>query len=203
MPGFMFHHAATGYGGNGTLCGALGVSSALINLVAYDEETLAHYHMIQALMHWYEGTMFPSQRYDHLSKRPGQVQVLADSPLCHISVTQWALAAGVEVDSDDKYERCAKTAADVVYTTVGYINKYYEGHGIVDNFNPDFEMKVCLSCHTADSYFAGYSGGSNTQMGRLQCSGCHSNHMAPLFERVNRRIPGRFDPGKFDPSQFE
>ena len=199
----MFHHAATGYAGMGTLCGALGVSSALINLVAYDEESLAHFYMSQALMDWYSATEFPTTRFDHLSEEPGQVRVLADSPLCHISVSQWSLAAGVAVDSKSKYERCAKTAGEVVYTAVGYLNKYFEGHGIENNFNPDFEMKVCLSCHATESYFTGYTNSANNQQGRMQCSSCHSNHMAPLFERVNRRIPGRFDPGRFEPDQFK
>lgn len=182
----MFHHAATGYAGNGTLCGALGVSSALINLVAYNEETLAHFHMAQALMDWYSGTEFPSTKYDHISESPNQVQVLADSPLCHISVSQWSIKAGVGVTSKEKYERCAKTAADVVYTTVVYLNKYFEGHGIEDNWNPDHEMKVCLTCHGVESYFTGYKDSNNNQQGRMQCSLCHSNHMAPLFERVKR-----------------
>lgn len=188
----MFHHAATGYAGNGTLCGALGVCSAIINLVAYDPKTLAHFHMAQALMDWYSATEFPSTRYDHLSKSPNQVKSLADSPLCHISVTQWSIKAGAEVTSKEKYERCAKTAADTVFTTVGYLNKYADGHGIADNFKPDHEMKVCLTCHGVESYFTGYKDSNNNQQGRLKCSGCHSNHMAPLFERVKKKHPGRF-----------
>jgi len=34
----MFEHAGQGYAGHGTLCGALGVSSYLINLVIYDKD---------------------------------------------------------------------------------------------------------------------------------------------------------------------
>lgn len=30
----MFHHAAGGYGGQGTLCGSIGSCAAIINLVA-------------------------------------------------------------------------------------------------------------------------------------------------------------------------
>ena len=37
-PDFMFEHAGQGYAGHGTLCGALGVSSRLINLVIYDKD---------------------------------------------------------------------------------------------------------------------------------------------------------------------
>ena len=33
----MFEHAGQGYAGHGTLCGALGVASCLINLVIYDK----------------------------------------------------------------------------------------------------------------------------------------------------------------------
>jgi len=38
LPDYMFVHAGQGYAGHGTLCGALGVSSCVINLVIYDEK---------------------------------------------------------------------------------------------------------------------------------------------------------------------
>jgi len=42
-------------------------------------------------------------------------------------VSKWTLAAGVEVTSNEKYERCAKVAGEVVYTVTYYLNEYFDG----------------------------------------------------------------------------
>ena len=66
LPEHMFTHAGNGYAGHGTLCGTLGVSSYLINLVAYDK---AHSYtaIIDRMMWWYAGMKFPTERFDDIS----------------------------------------------------------------------------------------------------------------------------------------
>ena len=117
----MFAHAGQGYAGHGTLCGALGVSSCLINLVLYDEDS-TYRTVIDRMMWWYAGMKFPTERFDDISAFPKQIQVQAMTPLCHTSVSKWTMAAGAEVTSKEKYERCAKVAGEVVYTVVYYLN---------------------------------------------------------------------------------
>ena len=126
LPDYMFDHAGQGYAGHGTLCGALGVSSCLINLVLYDEKQ-TYSTVIDRMMWWYAGMKFPTERFDDISAVPKQVQVQAMTPLCHTSVSKWTLAAGAEVTSKEKKERCAKVAGEVVYTVVHYLNEYKEG----------------------------------------------------------------------------
>ena len=115
----MFEHAGQGYAGHGTLCGALGVSSALINLVRLRSQGV---HLRRddrpADLVVCARCDFPTDRFDHLSAIPKQVKAQAMTPLCHTSVTKWTLTAGTEVSSKEKYERCAKVAGEVVYTVV-------------------------------------------------------------------------------------
>ena len=122
----MFSHAAAGYGGHGTLCGALGVCSSIINLVVYDKDE-TYRDMIDRMMYWDSESSFPTERFDDISSVPKQVKTKAMSPLCHTSVSKWTLAAGTQVTSEEKKERCAKTTGEVVYTVVHYLNEYFDG----------------------------------------------------------------------------
>jgi hypothetical protein len=69
----MFVHAGQGYAGHATLCGALGVSSCVINLVLYDEKQ-TYSTVIDRMMWWYAGMKFPTKRFDDISAAPKQVQ---------------------------------------------------------------------------------------------------------------------------------
>ena len=182
----MFEHAGQGYAGHGTLCGALGVSSALINLVLYDPKDPTYAAMIDRLMWWYAKMEFPTARFDHLSKAPGQIKAQAMTPLCHTSVSKWTLAAGTEVSSKEKYERCAKVAGEVVYTVVYYLNEYFEGRWKPAKWEPSKEIEHCISCHGPEVY-GKYSDGMNQQQGHMECLECHQDHMKPLVEKARTR----------------
>jgi hypothetical protein len=181
----MFEHAGQGYAGHGTLCGALGVSSALINLVTYDDKH-SFSAIIDRLMWWYAKMEFPTERFDHLSAFPKQVKVQAVTPLCHSSVTKWTLAAGAEVSSKQKYERCAKVAGEVVYTVVYYLNEYFDGRWKPAKWEPSQEIQHCISCHGPEEY-GKYSEGMNQQQGHMECLSCHKDHVKPLLEKSASR----------------
>ena len=138
----MFAHAGQGYAGHGTLCGALGVSSCLINLVLYNED-YRFTPVIDRMMYWYAGMKFPTDRFDDISAFPKQVQVQAMTPLCHSSVSKWTLAAGEEVTSKQKYERCAKVAGEVVYTVAHYLNEYFDGKWKPAKWTPSKQIESC------------------------------------------------------------
>ena len=182
----MFEHAGSGYGGQGTLCGSLGVSSALINLVLYDPKKFVYLAIIGRLYDWYAKMEFPTERFDHLSAFPKQVKVLASTPLCHTSVSKWTLKAGVEVTSKEKYERCAKVAGEVVYTTVHYLNEYFDGKWKPAEWKPSEDIKHCITCHGPESYFTGYTDSDNNQVGHMACLECHQDHFTPLMDRIRR-----------------
>ena len=122
-------HAAAGYGGHGTLCGALGGASTIINLVTYTGKVddQQNNQIIDRLFWWYAEQEFPTERFDDLSPLKKQVRVKAMSPLCHTSVSKWTVAAGATIKSDAKIERCAKVAGEVVYTVTLALNEFFDG----------------------------------------------------------------------------
>ena len=170
----MFEHGGQGYAGHGTLCGTLGVSSCLINLVAYDDK-FSYGALIDRLFYAYAETEFPTNRFDDISHYPNQVKVKAMTPLCHTSVSKWAMTAGVKVDSKQKKERCAKVAGEVVYQVVSHLNDYFDGTWTPPKWSPKPEIAHCWGCHGSDAMF--YKKESlNSQQGHMDCLMCHQDH---------------------------
>ncbi|MFN9209643.1 MAG: hypothetical protein ACK6C0_17455 [Betaproteobacteria bacterium] len=58
---------------------------------------------------------------------PKQIKVRTMSPLCHTSLSKWVVAAGTDIKSEAKIERCAKVAGEVVYIVVVALNEYFDG----------------------------------------------------------------------------
>jgi hypothetical protein len=84
MPDMLMVHAAAGFGGHGTLCGALAGASVIINMVTYGEkrdEDLPNNAIVDRLFWWYAEQDFPTTRFDDLSPMPGQIQVKSMSSL--------------------------------------------------------------------------------------------------------------------------
>jgi hypothetical protein len=178
LPDMMMIHAGAGYGGHGTLCGTLGGSSLIINLVTYDDRDPANYafgQIIDRLFWWYAEQEFPTDRFDDLSPIPGQVKVKAMTPLCHTSVSKWVRAAGADIRSAAKIERCAKVAGEVVYAVTTSLNEYFAGTWTPPVWKPSAEIEHCVTCHSPDT--VGHTGGMNTQQGHMECLLCHDDHM--------------------------
>ncbi len=188
LPDLMMSHAAAGYGGHGTLCGSLGGASCIINLVAYGEKTQIFRQMIDRLFYWYSIQDFPTDRFDDISDMPGQVRVRAMSPLCHTSVSKWALAAGEEISSKAKKERCAKVCGEVVYTVVLAMNEYFAGRWTPPRWEPSEGIRHCIECHGPDDM--GHTEPSlNHQQGHMECLMCHADHT--LDGPPSGSVPGR------------
>jgi hypothetical protein len=175
MPYKMMIHAAAGYGGHGTLCGTLGGTSCIINLVAYKDGDDVYRQIVDRLFYWYAEQEFPTDRFDDISAIPKQVKVKAMSPLCHTSVTKWTLAAGAEVNSKQKKERCAKVAGEVVYMTTLALNDYFEGKWMPPVWKPSQEIEHCVQCHGPDD-MQHTKTKMNQQQGHMECLMCHDDH---------------------------
>ena len=162
----MFHHAAGGYAGQGTLCGSLGACSAIINLVAKDEDK-THNAMIADLINWYASFNHPTDEFDSVVKFPNQKRVVPGSPLCHISVSTWTMANDTDISSYERKDRCAKVAGRVAMQTVMMLNDYADG-----KFKPvappvSEATASCLECHGPE--------GDNNQQGQMNCGLCHTH----------------------------
>ena len=177
LPDMMMAHAAAGYGGHGTLCGALGGASTIINMVTYSgkRDEQQNSQIIDRLFWWYAEQNFPSERFDDLSPMPKQIKVQAMSPLCHTSVSKWAVAAGATIKSDAKIERCAKVAGEVAYTATMALNDYFDGKWTPPAWKPSKGIEHCLQCHGPDDPEHS-TDGMNNQQGHMECLLCHGDH---------------------------
>jgi hypothetical protein len=175
LPDMMMIHAGAGYGGHGTLCGALGATSLIINLVAYDPKSTTYVQLIDRLFYWYAEQEFPTDRFDDISSMPDQIKVKAMSPLCHTSVSKWTLTAGEQVTSKEKRERCAKVAGEVVYTATLALNEYFAGRWTPPVWTPSKKIEHCLGCHGPDNMEQSTEG-MNNQQGHMECLMCHEDH---------------------------
>ncbi len=166
LPDDMFHHAAGGYAGQGTLCGSLGACSSIINLVAKDEDK-SHNKLISDLLNWYASYNHPTDEFDAVVKFPKQVRVVPGSPLCHVSVSTWTMAADTEIKTYERKDRCAKVAGKVAMQTVTMLNAYAAGKW--KPVAPDVSEKTetCLDCHGPD--------GDHNAQGKMECGLCHTN----------------------------
>jgi hypothetical protein len=174
LPDMMMIHAGSGYAGQGTLCGALGGASLIINLVTYGEKNRILSQMIDRLFWWYSEQDFPTTRFDDISSMPGHVQAKAMSPLCHTSVSKWTLTAGVKVKSKDKVERCSKVAGEVVFMTTLALNEYFAAKWKPPVWKPSKEIEHCIGCHGPDT-MEHTAEGPNNQQGHMEYLMCHGD----------------------------
>jgi hypothetical protein len=175
LPDMMMLHAGAGYGGHGTLCGALGGCSLVIGLVAYNEKSAIMQQLVDRLFYWYAEQEFPTNRFDDLSPYPKQVKAKAMSPLCHTSVSKWTLAAGVKVTSKEKKDRCSKVVGETVFTVVTALNEYFDGKWTPPVWKPSAEAAHCIKCHGPDN-MEQTGEGMNHQQGHMECRMCHADH---------------------------
>ena len=168
---------AGGVVGWASLCGALNGAAAAITLVTGNYKPI-----INELFGWYQNVRFPSNqsneyasRHQFLVKKYKSDKVLAksvaNSPLCHVSVTHWCKASGYASGSRQRSERCARVAGDVAARAVELLNLDADGR-----FKPNYafspEVAGCRKCH-----FKGkdYEAGQFTR-GKMDCLQCHEPH---------------------------
>ncbi len=164
-----------GFGWTGT-CGSIIASSAVVNMVTPMDDAKK---IIGEIYAWYEQTPFPSDMANQLAhNRQFQVkkykssdilvQTVANSPLCHISVTRWCKASGYASKSPQRSERCARLTSDVVAFTATKLNSYF-----AQTYKSEYAMSAsaqeCTQCHESGKPFE--TGGWTR--GKMQCDTCH------------------------------
>lgn len=179
MPTRMMEFGAGGMAGWGTTCGALIGASAAINLVT-DKATAKK--IVSDLLAWYSQTPFPSEKSNEYASahtflvaeyKSDKVfpQSVSNSPLCHVSVTEWCKESGFASGSIEREERCARLTGDVASHVVGLLNANLAG-----SFAPVFkiseESQGCATCHSKGE---NYKMGQFTQ-GLMECTSCHEPH---------------------------
>lgn len=166
IPTDMFKYGKGGALSWGTLCGALNGSLLVMNLVAgKDIDQVGN-----ELLGWYTMFPFPSTKMDSIAKFPNQITTIANSPLCHVSVSLWASKANAKINSDEKADRCAKVSGDTAAEAVLILNKWKEGK-FVPAYSPGSEFTSCLTCHN------GAKSMLDNEQGKMNCAQCHDDKL--------------------------
>lgn len=166
MPSEIMVFGEGGVAGISSLCGALIGTSSAIFLAAGGLEGKKRgeaFGIIRELFTWYEQEALPN--YRPTNPKFEIKSSVANSPLCHASVTRWCKAIGFKSFSRERTERCGWLAASVARYGAELLNRKLDGafkaaHGL----SP--AVQTCRSCHDKD-------GTLENSRGLMDCGGCH------------------------------
>jgi len=175
---FPFEMSSYGGGGVaawGTLCGTCNgaaMAAAMFHKGAVRAQLIAEVYT------WYETTGLPVFVPAEPAKEKKDMRIKpsrAKSTLCHISITRWTEASGLESFSPERAERCARLVADVAGFTTDLLNK-----AAVNKFTPKKQNSAvaagCLSCHAKGKQ----APNEPEVVSRMYCTTCHSDaHYQP------------------------
>ncbi len=189
------HFGAGGGGGYGSLCGALNGACAAMNIALEIGVAKA---LTRKLFRWYEVTPIPSDVSNeyavthqflvpkYKSDKP-LPQSVAESVLCHVSVSKWCVRSGYASGSKERSERCGRLTGDVAAMAVMMMNAHLKGQ------DPE-AVAVTLTQATAECRTCHYKGkdyeeGQFTR-GYMQCESCHTDMRPHLGEMELRSAFG-------------
>ncbi|MBE8539834.1 C_GCAxxG_C_C family protein [Geoglobus acetivorans] len=164
--------------GWGTLCGTLNGAAWAAYLCLPEEEADK---VVNELYAWYQVEELPKYKPPkamkaELDPMPSSV---ANSPLCHASVTNWCEVSGYKAFSPERSERCARLTADVARKAVELINAMHDGTFAYVYYEMDDDLNTCGSCHSNKGSLI-----ENTR-GKMHCSSCHTESGAKNIEDVS------------------
>ncbi len=203
LPSEIMIYCHGGGAGWGTLCGALNGAAAAISLVCLKADSDL---LVSELIGWYTQTAFPSDISNQYAVNHtfndnrcdiALPQNVSDSPLCHVSVTEWCNAASYGVAALERKERCARLSGDVAAYATKILNDFY-----ANQFNPQYvppaAIAGCLVCH-------GSGGLANNVAAKMNCIPCHGEdpHSSsdikefqpiPSHHSIEQNYPNPFNP---------
>ncbi len=168
FPVHLFKYGHGGIGGYGSVCGTLNGAAALIGLLVTDKSIQDK--MIADIFRWYEQEPLPDFKPQNASYDYLPVKSVSNSVLCHASNTNWCKAAGFEVDSKERKERCRRLTADVAGKVAASLNAIFT-NTYTTNIHPDETVGTCVTCHGSD-------GKVNNTAVKMSCTSCHTESVA-------------------------
>ena len=115
--------------------------------------------LIEELMAWYQVQAFPMYQPEETIATS-----VANSTLCHVSVTKWCMITGENSGSDMKKKRCGGLTADVTGKVVEMLNKHY-AQTFVREHKPSEIVDNCKACHGKEPIHV---------TGKEDCMNCHT-----------------------------
>lgn len=163
FPSFMMKFGYSGVSNWGTLCGSLMGAAAMYALfyVRTDRDP-----MIDELFTWYEKASLPEYKPETPKLDVSLEQTLADSVLCHVSVSKWCYKSGHEMSSKERSERCARVTGDVAKKAVEILNAKIDGQFRFAGYSES--VKYCGECH-------GKGKVSDISKSKMECAECHDD----------------------------
>ena len=151
----------------GTICGALAGAAAAF--FAFYPRKDAN-PMVAELFRWYEKTAFPI--YDPGMAAQGVKGALptsvANSVLCHVSVSRWSYETKLAANSKERSERCGRITADVCAKAIEILNaKIDAGKDWKGALGKQESVVQCSACHSKGKM-------SDIVKGNMDCTPCHS-----------------------------
>lgn len=158
IPTQMMEWASGGIAGYASFCGALNGACAAIGLICSNSDAKL---FISDLLAWYAETELPT---NIIAPTGPLTQSIAETSLCHNSVTNWCIASGYASGSSERSERCARLSGDVAAKVVDLLD-----NGALGLVVPG-DKTVCRSCHYKGT---DYAAGQFTR-GKMNCLECHN-----------------------------
>lgn len=131
----------------GTICGCLGGAASAYALFWGRKERDA---MVDELFHWYSTTSLPLYKPAEAKINLDKTKpTIAESQLCHISVSRWCAANGIGEKSKERSERCARLTADTAGKACEIFNaKIEKGKDWKGTYVAPESVKKCADeCH--------------------------------------------------------
>ncbi|MCL1141192.1 C-GCAxxG-C-C family (seleno)protein [Shewanella gaetbuli] len=199
IPTNMAAYGGGGIAGIGSLCGCVNAAAMCVNLLKADN--LDNNQVIKSVFRFYEKTSMPRGTQEFLEAigaptrhtDAGELltadligQSVANSILCHTSVSLWSKASKFGSSHAAKLERCAQVTAEIAFMTVTFLNDAIDGKLEAEQVAPS--NAECSGCHSStkrepDAYL-----GSDVNS-TLQCQTCHTSHDmtggAPVHEDLS------------------
>lgn len=144
-----------GMSGWGTICGSNAGANIVTNLILGPRTTGSEDGMLMGseLLQWYSDAMMPVYTPRDPRVKADIQKTVSTSPLCHVSVGRWMKAAGKELGSPERRDRCARVTASVAHRLVELLNTWkdekYETAGTVPSkaFGITAQQN-CGDCHS-------------------------------------------------------
>ncbi len=187
------HFGAGGGGGYGSLCGALNGACAAMNMAI---EIDVAKEFTRKLFRWYEKTPIPSDvSNEYASTHQFLVpkyktdkplpQSVAESVLCHASVSRWCVESGYASGSKERSERCGRLTGDVAAMAVKFMNAHLRGE-VPEALTLTQATTECRTCHYKGK---NYEEGQFTR-GYMECESCHTDMRPHVGETTIRTAFG-------------
>ncbi|WP_028108188.1 C-GCAxxG-C-C family (seleno)protein [Ferrimonas futtsuensis] len=187
-----------GVKGWGSICGCVNAAAMAVNVLAGVDQAA----VIDAVFRYYEKTPMPrgdeaflgaigapTRQADDGTPLGAELigQSVANTLLCHTSVSHWSSASKFGASHAAKLERCAQVTAEVAFITADFLNKSLAG--TLDSERKAPENDECSACHMPTKREPEDYIGTDVNA-KMECKTCHSAH-----EKVGP-IPDHADNGQ-------